>query len=387
MLSYRVSVRLIACVLFTALTATVGAAQQRTDFGTLSVQVRPPDAEIFIDGERWTGSEGPGPLEVQVSPGTHRVEFQSPGRQTFVRTISIRAGETLPLNVSLTQAEPEGPPPAEPPPAPRRPAAPPSSRPRAASSGSRRLGTDSSSRRTSASPKSITRPAGSSARMAGTCSTGGCSSAPAATGRRTRRTARTSPTAGRCSSGASSPTARSASTSTVSWGRGGATSTTANSPTTGTQGSSSPPAARRAVLAAVRIPRRGVLRRGARGAGRRPFRSVGPAAGRRRLPRDVGQRLERFERQHQRPDRAIEARSAEAFMASVSEPPLPRAKASGLYRRALRGGPYARERSVRAPLPRERSVPRPIPGSRRCWSRRQRGCTPTARSPSPSDRR
>ena len=69
MLSYRVSVRLIACVLFTALTATVGAAQQRTDFGTLSVQVRPPDAEIFIDGERWTGPDGPGPLEVQRLTG------------------------------------------------------------------------------------------------------------------------------------------------------------------------------------------------------------------------------------------------------------------------------------------------------------------------------
>ena len=113
-------------MLFTALTATVGAAQQRTDFGTLSIQVRPPNAEIFIDGERWTGSDGPGPLEVQVSPGTHRVEVPLPGRQTFVRTISIRAGETLPLNVSLTQAEPEGPPPAKPPPAPRRPAPPPS---------------------------------------------------------------------------------------------------------------------------------------------------------------------------------------------------------------------------------------------------------------------
>ena len=126
MLSCRVSVRLIACVLFTALTATVAAAQQRTDFGTLSVQVRPPDAEIFIDGERWTGPEGPGPLQVHVSPGTHRVEIRSPGRQTFVRTISIRAGETLPLNVSLTQGEPEGPPPVGPTPAPRRPAPPPS---------------------------------------------------------------------------------------------------------------------------------------------------------------------------------------------------------------------------------------------------------------------
>ena len=129
MVSYRVSVRLIACMLFTALTATIAVAQQRTDFGTLSFQVRPPDAEIFIDGERWTGPEGPGPLEVQVAPGTHRVEIRSPGRQTFVRTLSIRAGETLPLNVSLTQAEPEGPAPAELPPAPRHPGPPPSAAP------------------------------------------------------------------------------------------------------------------------------------------------------------------------------------------------------------------------------------------------------------------
>ena len=126
MLSCRVSLRLIACVLFTALTATLSAAQQRADFGTLTVQVRPPDAEIFIDGERWTGPDGPGPLQVHVSPGTHRVEIRSPGRQTFVRTISIRAGETLPLNVSLTQGDQGGPPPEEPPPAPRRPAPPPS---------------------------------------------------------------------------------------------------------------------------------------------------------------------------------------------------------------------------------------------------------------------
>ena len=28
------------------------------------IQVRPPDADIFIDGERWTGSEGNAPLQV-----------------------------------------------------------------------------------------------------------------------------------------------------------------------------------------------------------------------------------------------------------------------------------------------------------------------------------
>ena len=122
--SYNSSVRLIVCALFLALTAASAAARQRTDFGTLSIQVRPPDAEIFIDGERWTAPETSGPLQVQLSPGTHRVELRSSGRQPFVREVTIRAGETTPLNVSLSKAEPAAapPPPARRPPAPRPPA-------------------------------------------------------------------------------------------------------------------------------------------------------------------------------------------------------------------------------------------------------------------------
>jgi PEGA domain-containing protein len=111
--SYRVLIRSIACALVLALTATAAAAQQRTDFGTLSIQVRPPDAEIFIDGERWVGSEGTGPLHVQLSPGSHRVEIRAPGRQPFATQITIRAGETTPLNVALP-AGPSTPPHATP---------------------------------------------------------------------------------------------------------------------------------------------------------------------------------------------------------------------------------------------------------------------------------
>ena len=102
-------------------TATMTTAQQRTEFGTLSIQVRPPDAEIVIDGERWTGS-GTAPLQVQLSPGTHRVEMRSPGRQTFSATVTIRSGETTPLNVSLlaqTVPSEPGPETAAPAPAPR----------------------------------------------------------------------------------------------------------------------------------------------------------------------------------------------------------------------------------------------------------------------------
>src|SRR5262245_29625921 len=105
MLPYRLSVRLALCLLSLSLSAQFAAAQQRADFGTLSIQVRPPDAEIFIDGERWTGSGESGPLQVQLSPGVHRVEIRSAGRQTFSRDVTIRSGDTTPLNVSLTQGD------------------------------------------------------------------------------------------------------------------------------------------------------------------------------------------------------------------------------------------------------------------------------------------
>lgn len=126
MLPYRLlSVSILLCGLSLALTVSAAAAQQRTAFGTLSIQVRPPDAEILIDGERWTASSDTGPLQVPLSPGTHRVEVRSPGRETFNREITIRAGETTPLNVALTQGEPFDTVPSPPPP--ERPTPPPQS--------------------------------------------------------------------------------------------------------------------------------------------------------------------------------------------------------------------------------------------------------------------
>jgi hypothetical protein len=125
MASFVSSVRVCLTVASIVFTATIATAQQRTEFGTLSIQVRPPDAEIFIDGERWTGSEANAPLHVQLAPGTHRVEMRSPGRQTFSANVTIRSGETTPLNVSLAQTGPSEPAPlpSAPIPAPRTPRA------------------------------------------------------------------------------------------------------------------------------------------------------------------------------------------------------------------------------------------------------------------------
>lgn len=106
-------------VLF-VLGAAPAAAQQPPDFGTLLIQVRPAGAEILIDGVQWPASETAEPLKLQLAPGSHKVEIRAPGRQTFAQTVTIRAGETLPLNVSLTASErPVVSPPPPPAPTPR----------------------------------------------------------------------------------------------------------------------------------------------------------------------------------------------------------------------------------------------------------------------------
>ena len=112
--SYRV-VRFLGCALLLVLSASLAAAQ---DFGTLSIQARPAGAEIRIDGERWTGSGDTSTLQVQLAAGVHRVEIRAPGRQPYASEVTVRAGETTPLNVSLSMA------PAPPPVAPRTPPAP-----------------------------------------------------------------------------------------------------------------------------------------------------------------------------------------------------------------------------------------------------------------------
>ncbi len=133
MVSSPSSVRVCLTIASILVTATIATAQPPTAFGTLSIQVRPPDAEIFIDGERWTGSEGNAPLQVQLSPGTHRIEMRAPGRQTFSATVTIRSGQTTPLNVSLPQTATAESAPSESTPSPAPPAATP--RPPRASEG------------------------------------------------------------------------------------------------------------------------------------------------------------------------------------------------------------------------------------------------------------
>lgn len=103
---YRMSARLLLGALLLIVPALRAAAGQRADFGTLSIQVRPPDAAVFIDGERWVSPEAAGPLQIQLSPGRHRLELRAPGHRPYSADVEIRAGETTPLNVALPEGEP-----------------------------------------------------------------------------------------------------------------------------------------------------------------------------------------------------------------------------------------------------------------------------------------
>lgn len=74
-------------------------------FGAVAIRVQPADAAVFIDGERWDAPSGDSRLLVELSEGTHRVEIRKDGFKTYSTTLSVRAGETLPLNVSLPHGD------------------------------------------------------------------------------------------------------------------------------------------------------------------------------------------------------------------------------------------------------------------------------------------
>ena len=73
--------------------------------GALVIRVQPSNADITIDGEHWQGPEGEERLVVQLPEGTHQIEIRKDGFRPYSGSVSIRRGETSPLNVSLPQQD------------------------------------------------------------------------------------------------------------------------------------------------------------------------------------------------------------------------------------------------------------------------------------------
>jgi hypothetical protein len=75
-------------------------------FGTLAIRVQPPDAEVWVDGERWQWPGEEPRLVLQLPEGRHRVDVTRAGFDTFSTEVEVQQGETATLNVSLLRREP-----------------------------------------------------------------------------------------------------------------------------------------------------------------------------------------------------------------------------------------------------------------------------------------
>lgn len=76
-------------------------SDQSDRFGSVAIRVQPRDAVVLVDGEPWNTATGEDRLLVELAEGEHRVEIRKDGFRPFTSRVTIRAGETATVNVSL----------------------------------------------------------------------------------------------------------------------------------------------------------------------------------------------------------------------------------------------------------------------------------------------
>jgi len=74
-----------------------GARPISAGLARLRVAVNRPETQIIVDDT----SYGEGPIEVELSPGTHRVLVSCSGFKTWVGTVDLDGGTVTPLRVTL----------------------------------------------------------------------------------------------------------------------------------------------------------------------------------------------------------------------------------------------------------------------------------------------
>jgi len=79
--------------------AAASGLSATSGYGTLAVRVQPGDGVVLIDDERWNGSDEA--IQVQLTPGAHIVEVRKPGFRAYLTEVTVKAGETIRLNVAL----------------------------------------------------------------------------------------------------------------------------------------------------------------------------------------------------------------------------------------------------------------------------------------------
>ncbi|OPY37123.1 MAG: PEGA domain protein [Methanoregula sp. PtaU1.Bin051] len=84
----------------TTVTATlVPSGKPATGTGSVSVISTPVGANVYIDGVYY----GPAPVSADLAAASHSIKVSMPGYSDFVSTVSITAGQSLPVYVTLVQ--------------------------------------------------------------------------------------------------------------------------------------------------------------------------------------------------------------------------------------------------------------------------------------------
>jgi len=81
---------------------TTTRADDRGEFGTLSIRVMPSDATILIDQQAWDRPRGDDRFSIELGEGSHHVEIRKAGYTTYARTIDVPRGRSVVVNVALT---------------------------------------------------------------------------------------------------------------------------------------------------------------------------------------------------------------------------------------------------------------------------------------------
>ena len=77
--------------------------EEEASYGTLSLRVQPADAEVFVDGERWTTSAGEDRLTIRLTDGRHHIEIRKDGFRRYLEDVLVRRNATMTLNVILSR--------------------------------------------------------------------------------------------------------------------------------------------------------------------------------------------------------------------------------------------------------------------------------------------
>jgi len=69
--------------------------------GSVSINVQPGGADVFVDGEHWGSLTGGNKLVIRLAEGKHRIDVGKQGYEPYTTEVDVKHGEVTPVTVSL----------------------------------------------------------------------------------------------------------------------------------------------------------------------------------------------------------------------------------------------------------------------------------------------